>query len=143
MVYLMKLLGTFAMFSVMGICVGCGGGGNHPTAPVSGKVTAGDAAVTGGTITLVPVGDGKTAPGKPASGSIQSDGSFQLTTYQMNDGAVIGKHKVTFGPPLVEAKVGPDGHAAEVKGPYDGFASKVEEVEIKSGKNDLKIEIGK
>lgn len=137
----MKLPGIFAVLSVCGLVLGCGG--NHATAPVSGKVTAEGTAVTGGTITFVPIGDGKTPPGKPASGAIQSDGSFKLTTYEPNDGAVVGKHQVSFSPPPVESKAGPDGHAAEVKGPYDGFVAKVQEVEVKSGNNDLTIEVGK
>lgn len=34
-------------------------------------------------------------PGKPAFGILQADGSFQLTTYEMNDGAIVGEHWVT------------------------------------------------
>jgi hypothetical protein len=34
-------------------------------------------------------------PGKPAWGSIQSNGTFRLTTYKRDDGAVVGEHWVT------------------------------------------------
>jgi hypothetical protein len=34
-------------------------------------------------------------PGKPAWGNIQSDGTFRLTTYKNDDGAVVGEHWVT------------------------------------------------
>jgi hypothetical protein len=32
--------------------------------------------------------------GQPAQGEIQSDGKFALSTYKLNDGAVVGKHKI-------------------------------------------------
>jgi hypothetical protein len=34
-------------------------------------------------------------PGKPALGKIESDGAYRLTTFDMNDGAVVGEHWVT------------------------------------------------
>ena len=33
-------------------------------------------------------------PGKPAFGLLGEDGSYQLTTYENDDGAVVGKHWV-------------------------------------------------
>ena len=32
--------------------------------------------------------------GQPASGDIQPDGTFSLSTYKIGDGAVVGRHKV-------------------------------------------------
>lgn len=123
---------------------GCGGGSGDQkaTAAAGGKVSFNGAPVTGGSITLSPVGDGKQV-GKPASATIQSDGTFKLSTYGNNDGAVIGKHRVTFSPPPGETKEGPDGHAAQLPSPFDGLTVQTLEVEIKSGSNELKIELAK
>jgi hypothetical protein len=67
---------------------GCGGDGRK-TAVVNGKVTYRGKAVSSGTVTFVPE-----TGGPSATGEIQSDGTFTMTTYKPGDGAVLGKHKV-------------------------------------------------
>ncbi len=70
---------------------GCGGGaGQHPTSPVSGKVTLNGAPVDGATVTFVRDGGGK-----PAVGKTDASGSYKLTTYSKDDGAIVGSYKVT------------------------------------------------
>jgi hypothetical protein len=54
-------------------------------------VTLGDAPVGNVTITFTP------SDGRPASGTVDADGRFTLSTFAMRDGAVIGRHRVTFG----------------------------------------------
>jgi hypothetical protein len=67
--------------------VGCGG--DHlKTAVVRGKVTCNGKPVPNGTISFIPTA------GPTATGEIQSDGSFTLTTYRKDDGAVLGQHTV-------------------------------------------------
>jgi hypothetical protein len=68
------------------ILCGCG----SDLVPVRGSVQRDGRAVPGGSVIVSPVGQGK-----PAVGLIQSDGSFQLTTEQPNDGAMIGQYRVT------------------------------------------------
>jgi hypothetical protein len=45
------------------------------------------------------------APGKPAFGTIESDGLYRLSTFAKNDGAVVGDHWVT----ILNVKDVPDG----------------------------------
>ncbi|MBI3469435.1 MAG: hypothetical protein HY000_41060 [Planctomycetes bacterium] len=72
--------------------LGCGEKSNTPeTAPVTGTVTYKGKPVIGGTVTFIP----EQGPGNPGIGDIQSDGTYSLTTYDRDDGAVLGKHKVT------------------------------------------------
>ena len=67
---------------------GCGP--NHPeTAPVSGHVTYQGKPLPEGTVVFYPT------EGRPARGSINSDGSYTLTTFEDRDGAILGKHCVT------------------------------------------------
>lgn len=67
---------------------GCGS--NRPTtAPVQGKITCGGQPVPEGVVTFYP------EQGRPATGRIQPDGTYRLTTFEPDDGALIGKHKVT------------------------------------------------
>ncbi|MCA9080179.1 MAG: hypothetical protein KDA58_06445 [Planctomycetaceae bacterium] len=78
------------------LCGGCGGAGNLPVAKVTGQVTCEGEPVTSGSIAFTPVASGNgELPGKPALGKVNSDGTFQLTTYQPNDGAIVGKHRVS------------------------------------------------
>jgi len=73
---------------------GCGGP-PLPVARVSGKVTCKGQPVSGGSITFSPVGDGKSNnSGKAATGKLNDNGEFTLSTYGTNDGAVVGKHRV-------------------------------------------------
>ena len=79
-------LGCFA-------CWGCGtAGGGAPAAliPVKGKVTYKGQPVTQGRIRFEPDGYGR-----PATGQIKPDGTFELTTQKPGDGVVAGHHRVT------------------------------------------------
>ncbi len=80
---------------------------------------------------------------------MQSDGSFVLSTYEANDGAVIGKHIVWYSPPAPPGEGEESEEEGDVKMPpplppdpkapckFGGQA----EVEVMSGENDLKIEL--
>ena len=67
---------------------GCGPG-LPETAPVQGTVTYDGKPVTQGKIAFFP------ETGRPASGQIQPDGTYTLTTFSTDDGALLGKHVVT------------------------------------------------
>ncbi|WP_145177085.1 hypothetical protein [Gimesia aquarii] len=69
---------------------GCSGNSDElPTGKVYGKVTYKGKPLPLGSVTFIPDG-----MGKAASGEIQEDGSYVLTTYSKGDGAIIGNHKV-------------------------------------------------
>jgi len=64
----------------------------------------------------VEVGDNPN-PGKPAFGLIQDDGSFMLSTYRTNDGAVVGEHWVS----IVKLAVKPEENSLASAPPSGGF----------------------
>jgi hypothetical protein len=66
---------------------GCGAAGPK-TAPVTGKVIYKGQPVPSGTVSFIP------ASGTAATGEIDADGSFRLTTFRDGDGAILGLHKV-------------------------------------------------
>lgn len=68
------------------VAAGCGSK-NPPTATVSGKVLYQGQPLQSGSVLFVP------DAGAAARGMIQSDGTFRLSTYKPDDGAIIGKHR--------------------------------------------------
>jgi hypothetical protein len=71
---------------VLASVAGCDRG---PTlAPVSGKVLLNGQPLEFGSVMFQP------SSGQPAIGEIQPDGTFTLSTFAPNDGAVVGVHKV-------------------------------------------------
>jgi len=75
------------VFAASLVVAGCGPRG-EATAIVRGKVTYNGKPVPNGTVNFIPT------KGPAATGEIQSDGSYALTTYKAGDGAVLGDHKV-------------------------------------------------
>jgi hypothetical protein len=73
-------------------CWGCGtsNGQMSPLLAVRGKVTYKGQPVAKGTIRFEPDGYGR-----PATGRLQSDGSFVLGTNKEGDGVVAGAHRVS------------------------------------------------
>jgi len=141
--------GALAMASIVlcfAVLTGCGNS-TGAQAPVTGKVMMGGQPVTGGVISFVPQAvEGATeVSGRPASGAVKADGSFSLNTNGVDDGAVIGKHRVTYSPPVIpwEPK-SPTGNAPAPqppKSPYNGAVPTTTELEVKPGPNDFTIEL--
>ncbi len=65
--------------------------------PVQGTVKCAGRLLTEGYVLFTPVPDmaaDRKKSGKSATGYIQSDGTYVLTTYDEGDGAIPGRHKV-------------------------------------------------
>ena len=89
---LMRVLGTLTACTLMLGVSGCGSSGAAKTQKVSGKVTTADGApVNGASVSFQ--GSGGKAFG--ASGTTGSDGSYQLSTFDTNDGAPEGEYTVS------------------------------------------------
>lgn len=72
-----------ALFSPLGCS-------SHPAvAPVSGKVTLDGEPLRFGSVMFQAV-----SGGQPATGTIQQDGTFSLSTFSSDDGAIVGQHRV-------------------------------------------------
>lgn len=79
------------------VLAGCGGS-EFDVAKASGEVVADGQPMMMGTVMFTPVGDSGLT-GKPAVGQVKPDGTFVLSTYASGDGAVVGKHRVSYSPP--------------------------------------------
>jgi hypothetical protein len=81
---------AFAAATLASLAFGCGPSEppTPPTVPVRGKVTYQGQPVPKGTVTYQPTS------GRPASGEIQPDGTYQLSTFGSKDGAVAGTYKI-------------------------------------------------
>ncbi len=82
-----RLLASLTVLSVVGFLCGCTQ--TPSVVPVSGKVLYNGEPLPFGIVMFQP------EKGQAAQGEIQPDGSFQLSTYGPNDGAVPGRHKVS------------------------------------------------
>jgi hypothetical protein len=68
----------------------------YQLAPVHGTVTVNDKPMFQGKVMFGPIAKGdEENPGKPAFGVIQPDGRYRLTTFEPDDGAVVGEHWAT------------------------------------------------
>ena len=110
---------------------GCGGenkprGG--PTVAAKGKVTYQGKSLTSGSVIFEPEG-----AGREAHGTIQPDGTFTLTSYTTDDGAVLGLHRVA-----VEGK-GKDGGRLPIK--FSSFNTSKIEFEVTKDKSEYAIDL--
>lgn len=76
---------------LLALVTGCGGG-QMPLAHVSGVVTLDGSPLTGAKVTFLP------QAGPAASGALDAQGRFELSTYQRGDGAVLGSHTAIVTP---------------------------------------------
>ena len=89
------------LFLVLSVGVaGCGGSDlkQFSTAAVSGTITLAGEPLTEGRVFFYPIkqsGGQSGNSGKFAQGMVESDGSYELSTYGNGDGAVVGDHRVT------------------------------------------------
>lgn len=79
----------WACVALAGASLLAGCGGKHEVVPVEGKVTYNGTPLRFGSVAFQP------EIGPRASGDIQPDGTFRLSTYGQFDGAIPGKHRVS------------------------------------------------
>lgn len=73
---------------------GCNpGGAKPPLGKVRGTVTNNGQPLTTGSVTFIPIQGKGGDTGQIAIGEIESDGTFELTTFNTGDGALVGQHK--------------------------------------------------
>ena len=85
---LMRTRGVHLVALLSVVLIGCGGKGPRT---VRGVITQDGAPVAGATVLFMPEGQDSS---RPASGFTSSDGTFRLTTYKPDDGALPGKYRV-------------------------------------------------
>jgi hypothetical protein len=86
---------AFAIITALS-CGGCGKQSSYEVAVVRGTVTLDGNPVTGGKVMFAPIAQGQNAKaGKPGFGALGPDGSFVISTYGVEDGAVVGNHWVS------------------------------------------------
>jgi hypothetical protein len=119
------LLTTVSLAPIWGCGEGSEGAAPVSTLPVKGTVTYRGKRLARGTIKFEPEG-----LGREAYGTIKSDGTFVLTTYKADDGAVPGSHRVA----VLEADKG-------VPLKYASYGGSQLQVEVTPGKTEYPIEL--
>ena len=113
----MRLPSTFLLLATSVAAVsGCG---NKPKlVALTGKVSHGGRAVTGGSVWFHPEG-GNEGTNERMSGQLQTDGTFTARTFPHGDGLPPGKYRVTLSPDLA-ARAGAPRYAEVTKTPWSG-----------------------
>ncbi len=120
-------------------CLGCGSKVPYDLAPVSGMVTLDGKPLTGGKVMFAPIAQGASAKaGKPGFGKLNADGTYVISTYGSEDGAVVGKHWVSIMRNLQVA--GPDQPAEEASSmPFEQFAVPEQKTVVAGEENKIDI----
>lgn len=129
------------------VCAGCDSG--PQMAPVEGRVTLDGEPLKFGTVMFQ-----HEKGGQPAKGEIQPDGSFVLSTFRPEDGAVVGNQKVRIScfsseDPAIKAQGGPQGDSLGqllIPQKYAAFGTSGLRVEVKPDGNEpfaFELESGK
>lgn len=120
--------------------IGCGRASYmKEVAPVAGTIQLDGEPVTEGYVLFTPdvqSGSDPLSSGKSATGNIDREGKFQLSTYGDNDGALIGPHTVTFFRP------DPEDDDMFVKNRYIPGGKSVR-IEVEPEMNQLEIHLHK
>ena len=88
---LRRAISGCSLLAALAIIASCGCGSDSPkTVPVNGKISYNGQPVTSGTVMLIPK-----EGGYGATGQIQTDGTFKLTSFKPDDGAAPGTYAVT------------------------------------------------
>jgi hypothetical protein len=138
-----RYLGCALVAATLTLSSGCGDGLSKNQ--VQGKVTANGQPVTNGTISFNPINKEKGKVYLAAIGKINADGTYTLSSAANNDGAIAGKYLVNYAPSYegweAPAYDGVGEPPSPPKSPFEGMVPKVQEIEVKSGKNEINIEL--
>jgi hypothetical protein len=136
------LLRAFLPGLLVGAIAGCGG---NDVCPVEGVVVYPDGSPATDlenhvvTFELVDPEASSDQPGVSASGAVKADGTFTLGTYEIDDGAAPGKHRVALSP---EVQVSDETIVKEVLDPkFYAFDTSGLEVTITPGTNEVKLPV--
>lgn len=133
-----------ASLVMLGCFIGCGGELTtiaRPVQKVTGTITVKGKAEPDVIVTMHPVGGDAAIPGFVVSrGRTDASGAFQITTYDTNDGAPIGKYKLAFswkGPTAGKTEDEQDLLKEKLAGKYLQPGTSEVEAEVKEGDNQL------
>ena len=129
----------FALAALLGL-PGCGDDGKIGRYPVNGSVSVDGKAAAGAVTFFCPVGGPPELQKLRPMGVTDTDGKFQLTSFEKGDGAPAGQYKVIImwpksGPPAQDGSVqmGPD----RLQNRYMNLEKSQLTAEVKAGNNDL------
>jgi hypothetical protein len=153
-----RIVPALLIGSMLGLIAGCGGAGGSrpPMGKVSGKVLVDGKPLTTGSITFIPITGKGGETGQNAMGDIGPDGSFTLTTFDTDDGAILGQHKAIIiahsAPPsdidpskgVIPSMAGPNGYKPPkplVPEKYTNPEDTPLKYTVREGKNDFTVEV--
>lgn len=131
---------SWFLFFVLLCTAGFAGCNSKSMVPVRGKVTYKDGTVPAGGVAVVnftPADDSTAQVRKGATGSINSDGSFEMMTRMPGDGVYPGSYNVAF----VVQRSAMDATTSQILPKYNNPKTSGYTVTIDAAKSDLSFEI--
>lgn len=105
---------SWSLLAVALLLVGCRGGEAPPdTVRVTGRVAYQGRPLSTGTISFQPAGETRGPANRPATGTLDGEGRYELSSFRSGDGAVPGEYRVVIVS-LAEAPSIDDPDSAEV-----------------------------
>ena len=136
----------FGIVAIALVCVSCTKAPDRPkVTKVSGQVFVENKPAKGALITLVPM----QAPEEVAKSwkfgypraTVGADGKFQVSTYELGDGAPPGEYRLTIIWPVMEMVEGPDGELVEGEKPVFPPQNRINTKYSEPGQTPLNIKV--
>lgn len=121
-----------SLFALLLVALVMGCDGRPERVPVAGVVLIDGEPLTSGNIKFVPKN------GRPSAGTINTDGHFNLTCYDGNDGALLGTHRVQISSNRIISDSKIEWYAPQN---YADFRTSGIEVEVAEPIDNLRIEL--
>lgn len=137
----MKQLRMFSLVAVvLSGLTGCGGSGIYP---VNGRVVYSDGSaatdLAGYKVEFESIDGTLDGHRVSAEGEIQKDGTFRITTRKLNDGALLGGHRVLIAPPMPEGDTPTKPYVVAPQ--YLSYETSGLKVEVKSSSNEIELKL--
>lgn len=131
----LRLTEVYGLLAILGSVSlsGCESSNKLQTAEVTGRVTIDGRPLSMGTVMFVP------EHGKMATGRIESNGTFRLSTYGSNDGVIVGKCRAAV---MVITSAGEENELeparpSPIPAKYSAVGTSGLEYEVKAGETNL------
>ena len=127
-----------SVVAVLLLAIGCQQNAEN-THPVYGKVTVDGQSLPAGTVLFESISSGATGRHHTARGRIDGDGNYRLTTFDEDDGAIEGRHRVAVLPTHNTGDSAQLNSQSQIPGRYTSIETSPLHFDVVAGNNEIDI----